>query len=98
MLIFALTASSLNLMLGCGGKASLGHAAYFGAGAYKGGILVQNGVLSGWLSFPVAMLVGPLLACLVGLISLRTKGVYFIMIALAFAQMIYYIVIGLEVK
>ncbi|ABM57742.1 branched-chain amino acid ABC transporter permease [Verminephrobacter eiseniae] len=98
MLIFALAASSLNLILGFGGMVSLGHAAYFGAGAYTVGILMQNGVLSGWLSWPLAMLVGALLACLVGLISLRTKGVYFIMITLAFAQMIYYIVIGLEVK
>ncbi|MES2534960.1 MAG: branched-chain amino acid ABC transporter permease [Pseudomonadota bacterium] len=96
LMIFALVATSLNLILGFGGMVSLGHAAYFGAGAYTVGILMQHGVLSAWISWPAAVLVGAVLALFIGLISLRTKGVYFIMITLAFAQMIYYIFIGLK--
>ncbi len=96
LMIFALAASSLNLILGFGGMVSLGHAAYFGAGAYTVGILMQHGVLSAWVSWPAAMLVGAVLAALIGLVSLRTKGVYFIMITLAFAQMVYYLFIGLK--
>ncbi|UUZ66921.1 branched-chain amino acid ABC transporter permease [Polaromonas sp. P2-4] len=96
LMIFALVATSLNLILGFGGMVSLGHAAYFGTGAYTVGILMQNGVLSAWISWPAAVLVGAVLALFVGLISLRTKGVYFIMITLAFAQMIYYVFVGLK--
>lgn len=96
LLIFALAATSLNLILGFGGMVSLGHAAYFGVGAYTVAILMQYGVMSAWISWPVACLMGALLALVIGLISLRTKGVYFIMITLAFAQMIYYIFISLK--
>ena len=96
LLIFALAATSLNLILGFGGMCSLGHAAYFGVGAYTVAILMQYGVMSAWISWPVACLVGMLLALIIGLISLRTKGVYFIMITLAFAQMVYYIFISLK--
>ncbi|NMM26900.1 MAG: branched-chain amino acid ABC transporter permease [Glaciimonas sp.] len=96
LLIFALAATSLNLILGFGGMVSLGHAAYFGAGAYTVAILMQYGVLSAWISWPAAFLAGALLALIIGLISLRTKGVYFIMITLAFAQMIYYVFISLK--
>jgi branched-chain amino acid transport system permease protein len=96
LMIFALVATSLNLILGFGGMVSLGHAAYFGAGAYTVGILMQHGVISAWISWPVAVLVGAVLALFIGLVSLRTKGVYFIMITLAFAQMIYYIFVGLK--
>lgn len=96
LMIFALAATSLNLLLGFGGMVSMGHAAYLGAGAYTVGILMHHGVLSAWVSWPVAVLVGAVLAFLIGLVSLRTKGVYFIMITLAFAQMIYFIFIGLK--
>ncbi|MDB5934528.1 MAG: inner-rane translocator [Massilia sp.] len=96
LLIFALAATSLNLLLGFGGMVSMGHAAYLGAGAYTVGILMHHGVLSAWVSWPIAVLVGAVLAFLIGLVSLRTKGVYFIMITLAFAQMIYFIFIGLK--
>jgi branched-chain amino acid transport system permease protein len=96
LLIFALAATSLNLILGFGGMVSLGHAAYFGAGAYTVGILMQHNVVSGLISWPVAVLVGGLFALLIGAISLRTKGVYFIMITLAFAQMMYYIFVSLK--
>jgi branched-chain amino acid transport system permease protein len=96
LMIFALAATSLTLLLGFGGMVSMGHAAYLGAGAYTVGILMHHGIMSAWISWPVAVLVGAVLAFLVGLISLRTKGVYFIMITLAFAQMIYFIFVGLK--
>lgn len=96
LLIYALVASSLNLLLGFGGMVSLGHAAYFGTGAYMVAILMQHDVVSGWASWPAAIAAGALLAFLVGLVSLRTRGVYFIMITLAFAQMTYYIFVSLR--
>jgi branched-chain amino acid transport system permease protein len=96
LMIFALAATSLNLVLGFGGMVSLGHAAFFGAGAYTVGILMQNGILSGWIGWPAAMLAGGVLALAVGAISLRTRGVYFIMITLAFAQMIYYLFVSMK--
>lgn len=96
LIIFALAASSLNLILGFGGMVSLGHAAFFGAGAYTVGVLMHHGVMSAWVSWPLAIVVGAGLAFLIGLIALRTKGLYFIMITLAFAQMIYYIAVGLR--
>jgi branched-chain amino acid transport system permease protein len=96
LLIFALAATSLNLILGFGGMISLGHAAYFGAGAYTIGILMQHNILSGWISWPLALGVGAVLAALIGAVSLRTRGVYFIMITLAFAQMMYYLFISLR--
>lgn len=94
LLIFALAASSLNLVLGFGGMFSLGHAAFFGAGAYVAAICMSHGISDGLLAFPLAMLVAGLLALLVGAISLRTRGVYFIMITLAFAQMAYYLFVS----
>ena len=96
LMIFALAATSLNLVLGFGGMVSLGHAAYFGAGAYTVAILMQHGVSAAWLSWPAAILASALLAALIGMISLRTRGVYFIMITLAFAQMVYYLFISLR--
>ncbi len=96
LIIFALVASSLNLILGFGGMVSLGHAAYFGAGAYVVAILMYHDLPSAWLSWPAAVLVGAVLAFLIGLVCLRTRGVYFIMITLAFAQMTYYIFVSLR--
>ena len=94
LLIFALAASSLNLVLGFGGMFSLGHAAFFGAGAYAAAICMRAGISEALLALPLAMLVAGALALLVGAISLRTRGVYFIMITLAFAQMAYYLFIS----
>ena len=94
VLIFALAASSLNLVLGFGGMFSLGHAAFFGAGAYAAAICMNAGIHDALLAFPIAMLAAGLFALLVGSISLRTRGVYFIMITLAFAQMAYYLFIS----
>jgi len=91
ILIFALAATSLNLILGYGGMVSFGHAAFLGAGAYTVAILMDEGVRNAWVSWPLAVLVSALLALVIGAISLRTRGVYFIMITLAFAQMLYYL-------
>jgi branched-chain amino acid transport system permease protein len=96
VLIFALAASSLNFILGYGGMVALGHAAFFGAGAYVTAILSTQGMQQAWLAWPIAMLVCAVLALIVGLVSLRTRGVYFIMITLAFAQMVFYLFISLR--
>ena len=96
LLIFALAATSLNLVIGFGGMVSFGHAAFFGAGAYCVAILAQSGVVSAALAWPLAVGVSALLALVVGALSLRTRGVYFIMITLAFAQMVYYLVVALK--
>ena len=97
VLIYALIASSLNLLIGYGGMVSFGHAAFVGAGAYTVAMLMPAGIVSAWLLWPAALVAGALLALLVGAISLRTRGVYFIMITLAFAQMAYYLVLSLRV-
>ncbi|MSQ21325.1 MAG: branched-chain amino acid ABC transporter permease [Betaproteobacteria bacterium] len=96
ILIYAVAATSLNLILGYGGMVSFGHAAFFGAGAYCVGIAMVHGVTSAWITWPLAMVVSALLAWVIGAVCLRTRGVYFIMITLAFAQMMYYIVLGLK--
>ena len=95
IIILAIAAVSLNLILGYGGMMSFGHAAYLGIGGYAVGILSFEGVSSGFVQWPVALLVSALFALVIGALSLRTRGVYFIMITLAFAQMTYYIVAGL---
>jgi branched-chain amino acid transport system permease protein len=92
MMIYAIAATSLNLVLGYGGLVSFGHAAFFGIGAYTVGILITEGVVSGWIGIPAAMLIAALFATVIGAVSLRTRGVYFIMITLAFAQMLFYLV------
>ncbi len=94
MLIFALAASSLNLVLGFGGMFSLGHAAFFGTGAYVAAICMSSGISDALFVLPLAMTVAGLFALLVGAISLRTRGVYFIMITLAFGQMAYYLFVS----
>ena len=96
VLIMALAATSLNLVIGFGGMVSFGHAAFFGAGAYCVAVLAEAGVGSAWIAWPAAIGVAGLLAVLVGAVSLRTRGVYFIMITLAFAQMIFYLVLSLK--
>jgi len=96
ILIFAIAASSLNLILGFGGLVSFGHAAYIGLGAYTVGVLVDAGITSAWIAWPAAMGVSAIAAALIGAISLRTRGVYFIMITLAFAQMFYYLAVSLK--
>jgi branched-chain amino acid transport system permease protein len=95
ILILALAATSLNLILGYGGMVSFGHAAYLGIGGYVVGILVKEGVYSGFVQWPLALLVSALFSLVIGLFCLRTRGVYFIMITLAFSQMIYYVAVSL---
>ena len=96
VLIYAIAATSLNLALGYGGMVSFGHAAFFGGGAFVVGILAVEGIRSAWLAWPIAVAVAALAAFVIGALSLRTRGVYFIMITLAFAQMIYYIFVSLK--
>ena len=107
--ILALAGVGLNLALGHGGMISLGHAAFFGIGGYVAGISADSALngtpavgwpleIAGSTSMPViwavAMAVAAVVALAIGAISLRTRGVYFIMITLAFAQMIYYFAIS----
>jgi branched-chain amino acid transport system permease protein len=96
IVILALAASSLNLIMGYGGMMSFGHAAYIGIGGYAVGILAYEGVGSGFIQWPAALAVSALFALVIGALSLRTRGVYFIMITLAFAQMAYYVASGLS--
>jgi branched-chain amino acid transport system permease protein len=96
IVILSLAATSLNLILGYGGMMSFGHAAYLGLGGYAVGVLAHEGVGSGFVQWPVALAVSALFALIVGALCLRTRGVYFIMITLAFSQMIYYVVSGLD--
>ena len=90
MMIFAIAAVSLDLLIGFGGLISFGHAAFIGLGAYAVGILSSHGLRESLLSLPIAILASALFALLTGLVCLRTKGVYFIMITLAFGQMAYF--------
>ncbi|EFO30519.1 putative permease abc transporter protein [Roseibium sp. TrichSKD4] len=90
ILILALAALSLDFILGLGAMVSFGHAAYLGLGAYAVGILAAHDIWDAWISFPVAILVSAIFAAITGAISLKTRGVYFIMITLAFGQMAYY--------
>ena len=96
ILILAMAAVSLNLIMGFGGMVSFGHAVYLGIGGYAVGILAKEGINSGFVQWPVALLASGLFALGVGALCLRTRGVYFIMITLAFAQMIYYVASGLD--
>jgi len=96
MMIFAIAAVSLDLILGYGGMVSFGHAAYLGIGAYAVGIPAFHGVDNGLFQWGLAIVASALVAMVIGAISLRTSGVAFIMITLAFAQMLYYLGISLE--
>ena len=96
VMIYALAATSLNLVLGYGGMISFGHAAFFGAGAYTVAILAQEGIVSALVSWPLAIVASVGCALVIGAISLRTRGLYFIMITLAFAQMLYYFFVSLK--
>jgi len=91
IVIYAIAATSLNLVLGYAGLVSFGHAAFFGLGAYVTAIMISEGVQAGPLHLAVTIAVTALAALVIGAISLRTRGVYFIMITLAFAQMLFYL-------
>ncbi|SED98828.1 amino acid/amide ABC transporter membrane protein 2, HAAT family [Rhizobiales bacterium GAS191] len=111
IMIIAIAAMSLDLLIGFGGMVSLGHAAFIGVGAYVTGILSYHaanqeplftwpflfmGSDNAFLAWPLAILCAALAALLIGIVSLRASGVYFIMITLAFAQMLYYLFIALQ--
>ena len=103
MLILSIGAVSLNLILGFGGMVSFGHAVYLGIGSYVVGIgtfhAVEDGVEwmgNGFIHMAIAVAASALVGLFIGAISLRTRGVYFIMITLAFAQMFYFIAVGNE--
>ena len=108
VVIFGLAAMSLDLVVGYGGMVSLGHAAFFGAGAYTAGALTFHsldgstllgipGTDQALVTWPAAVVIGGLLGLLIGGLSLRTRGVYFIMATLAFNQMIYFLFNALEI-
>jgi branched-chain amino acid transport system permease protein len=90
IMVYAMAALALDLLLGYGGLASFGHAAFFGAGAYAVGILTVQGFDQALIAWPAAILAATLLAILFGTLALRTSGIYFLMITLAFGQMTYY--------
>ncbi|MGM4907116.1 branched-chain amino acid ABC transporter permease [Tardiphaga sp. 866_E4_N2_1] len=91
IMILALAAMSLDLLIGYGAMISFGHAAYVGLGAYSVAILASHGITDGFIQLAVALGVSLLFALFTGAISLRTKGVYFIMITLAFGQMLFFL-------
>ena len=107
ILIYALVGISLDLIIGQAGLVSFGHAAFFGLGAYVCGVLSHHGandllvfsVFSGTnnalISWPLAVVICMLMGLIIGVISLRTTGVYFIMITLALAQMLYFLIISI---
>ncbi len=108
ILCLGIAAASLNLILGHGGMVSFGHAAYYGLGAYTVGILWEHfrlqepifGLIPGTnellITLPASMLVAGVAAAVIGALSLRTSGVQFIMITLAFAQMVFFLFVGLK--
>ena len=96
VMIFAIAAVSLNLILGYGGMISFGHAAYLGIGAYAVAILAYHGIYNGFVQFAVAVGASAGIALVIGAVSVRTSGIYFIMITLAFTQMLYFLGISLE--
>ncbi|MGV6876184.1 branched-chain amino acid ABC transporter permease [Pseudochelatococcus sp. B33] len=108
IVIYAIAAVSLDLIIGYGALVSFGHAMFFGLGGYAVGIVAHHTFggepLFGWsgtnaalVVWPLALLACALLAALVGALALRTSGVQFIMITLAFAQMVFFVLVSLQV-
>ncbi len=96
LLIIMIAATSLNFILGYGGMVALGHASFIGVGAYTVVALVDAGFTSAWGAWAAACVVSAMFAAVIGAVSLRTRGVYFLMITLAFAQMLYYLAVSLS--
>jgi branched-chain amino acid transport system permease protein len=96
IMILAIAAMSLNLILGYGGMVSFGHAAFLGVGAYAVAILGFHGFTNGWGQWALAIAASALVALAFGAVSIRTSGIYFIMITLAFSQMLYYLGTSLD--
>lgn len=95
VLIYALAACALNIVLGFGGLVSFGHAMFIGVGCYAVGILADHGIVNGWVQLLVCIVASGLVAWLVGAVCLRTSGIGFIMITLAFSQMFYFLMVSL---
>ena len=95
VLIYALAACALNIVLGFGGLVSFGHAMFIGVGCYAVGILSDHGISSGWVQLLVCIVASGLIAWLVGAVCLRTSGIGFIMITLAFSQMFYFLMVSM---
>jgi branched-chain amino acid transport system permease protein len=95
VMIFAIAAISLDFILGYGSLVSFGHAAFLGIGGYAVGISASHGFEDLLIQLPIALVASALFALVTGAISLRTKGVYFIMITLAFGQMIFFLATSL---
>jgi branched-chain amino acid transport system permease protein len=89
--IYGMAALSVDILLGYAGLVSFGHAAFYGVGAYATGMLINAGAVSGFVVLPAAVIAAAVAALIIGALSLRTTGLYFIMITLAFAQMLYYV-------
>jgi branched-chain amino acid transport system permease protein len=96
IMVYAIAASAVNLLVGYTGLVSLGHALFLAIGAYAVGISSFHGLTNGWAHISVALIVSAIVAFLTGLIVLRTTGMAFIMITLAFAQMAFYLGISLK--
>ena len=95
IMVFAVSAVALDLLVGYAGLISFGQAAFIGLGAYAVGILSAEGIGDALVSLPVAIAISMLFAFVTGVVCVRTKGVYFIMITLAFGQMVYFIATSL---
>jgi branched-chain amino acid transport system permease protein len=92
VLTMAVFALSLQLLVGCTGLVSLGHAAFFGFAAYVASMLApQSEAGNGWLMLVASVGGAALLALLIGALVMRTRGIYFIMVTLAFAQLVYFV-------
>lgn len=95
-MILSIAAISLNLLLGYGNMISFGHAVYVGIGAYSVGIFAYYEIYDGFIQWPVGLAISAAVALIFGAISLRTRGVYFIMITLALAQMLYFLGVSVD--
>lgn len=94
VLVYALAAASLDVLVGYAGMVSFGHAVFLLVGGYAVGILSREGIVSGFVQWPVAIGASAALAVVIGTLALRTGGVYFILLTLAFSQMVYYLFTG----
>ena len=96
IMLLGMAAMGLNLVLGYGGMVSFGHAAFIGIGAYCAGISQFYGITNGWAHVGFSIVISGFAGLLIGYLALRTSGIYFIMITLAFAQMLFFLFVSLE--
>jgi branched-chain amino acid transport system permease protein len=96
VMIIAIAAISLQLLVGITGLTSFGHAVYIGIGSYSVGIAAKYGIDSGLIHLTIALVAGTLFSFLIGVVCIRVKGTYFIMVTLAFAQLLYFLGVSLK--